>query len=139
MNFRSDKVIPVIIFVASFAIGMPVALLLVERNATVTICHSRTKDLKGLIQTADVLICAVGRPEMVKGDWIKPGAVVIDVATVKVDAPELEKGYKWVGDVAFDEAMEVASAITPVPGGVGPMTITMLMKNTIAASLAITK
>ncbi|MBT3240436.1 MAG: bifunctional methylenetetrahydrofolate dehydrogenase/methenyltetrahydrofolate cyclohydrolase FolD [Chloroflexi bacterium] len=115
-------------------VGMPVALMLVEHNATVTICHSRTKDLKGLIQTADVLVCAVGRPEMVKGDWIKPGAVVIDVATVKVDAPELEKGYKWVGDVAFDEAMEVASAITPVPGGVGPMTIAILLQNTLKAA-----
>jgi 5,10-methylene-tetrahydrofolate dehydrogenase/methenyl tetrahydrofolate cyclohydrolase len=115
-------------------VGMPVALLLVERNATVTICHSRTKDLKGVISQADVLVCAVGRPEMVKGDWIKPGAVVIDVATVKVDDPTAEKGYKWVGDVAFDEAVEVASAITPVPGGVGPMTIAMLLQNTMKAA-----
>jgi 5,10-methylene-tetrahydrofolate dehydrogenase/methenyl tetrahydrofolate cyclohydrolase len=115
-------------------VGMPVALLLVERNATVTICHSRTKDLKGVISQADVLVCAVGRPEMVRGDWIKPGAVVIDVATVKVDDPGSEKGYKWVGDVAFDEAVEVASAITPVPGGVGPMTIAMLLQNTMKAA-----
>ena len=115
-------------------VGMPVALLLVERNATVTICHSRTKDLPGVIRQADILIAAVGRPEMVKGDWLKPGVVIIDVGTNKVDAPEEEKGYKWVGDVDFDAAMEVAAAITPVPRGVGPMTIAMLLQNTLKAA-----
>ena len=114
-------------------VGMPVALLLVGRNATVTICHSRTKDIPSVTREADVLIAAVGRPEMVRGDWIKPGAVVIDVGVNRVDAPETEKGYKLVGDVNFEEAKEVASAITPVPGGVGPMTIAMLMENTYIA------
>jgi 5,10-methylene-tetrahydrofolate dehydrogenase/methenyl tetrahydrofolate cyclohydrolase len=115
-------------------VGMPVALLLVERNATVTICHSRTKDMKSYIKNADILVTAVGRPEMVPGDWIKPGAVIIDVATVKVDAPEAPKGYLWKGDVNFEEAKDVASAITPVPGGVGPMTIAMLLSNTLKAA-----
>lgn len=115
-------------------VGMPVALLLVERNATVTICHSRTKDLPGVCRRADVLIAAVGRPEMVKGDWVKPGAVVIDVGVNRVDAPETEKGYRLAGDVDYDEVKEVASAITPVPGGVGPMTIAMLLRNTVRAA-----
>lgn len=115
-------------------VGMPVALLLVKRNATVTICHSRTKDLPAVCRQADILIAAVGRPEMVRGDWIKPGAVVIDVGVNRVDDPSTEKGYKLVGDVAFDEAKEVASAITPVPGGVGPMTIAMLLRNTVRAA-----
>lgn len=115
-------------------VGMPVALLLVERNATVTICHSRTKDLAGKIRGADVLVSAIGRPEMVPGDWIKPGATVIDVATVKVEDPDTEKGYKWVGDVNYEEAKDVAAAITPVPGGVGPMTIAMLLDNTLKAA-----
>ena len=112
-------------------VGMPVALLLVEQNATVTICHSRTKDMKSYIKNADILITAVGRPEMVPGDWIKPGAVIIDVATVKVDDPDAPKGYVWKGDVNYEEAKDVASAITPVPGGVGPMTIAMLLSNTL--------
>lgn len=115
-------------------VGMPVALLLVRRNATVTICHSRTKDLPGVVRSADVLIAAVGRAEMVRGDWIKPGAVVIDVGTNRVEDPTHPKGARLVGDVAFDEAKEVASAITPVPGGVGPMTIAMLMRNTMRAA-----
>lgn len=115
-------------------VGMPVALLLVERNATVTICHSRTKDLPGVCSQADILIAAVGRPEMVKKDWVKPGAYVIDVGINRVDDPSLEKGYKLVGDVAFDEVAEVAEAVTPVPGGVGPMTIAMLMNNTLRAA-----
>jgi 5,10-methylene-tetrahydrofolate dehydrogenase/methenyl tetrahydrofolate cyclohydrolase len=113
---------------------MPVALLLVERNATVTICHSRTKDMKSYIKNADILVSAVGRPEMVPGDWIKPGAVIIDVATVKVDDPDAPKGYVWKGDVNYEEAKEVATAITPVPGGVGPMTIAMLLSNTLKAA-----
>ena len=112
-------------------VGMPVALLLVKRDATVTICHSRSKDLPGICRSADVLIAAVGRPEMVKADWIKPGAVVIDVGTNRVDDPTSEKGYRLAGDVAFDEAKEVAGWISPYPGGVGPMTITMLLRNTV--------
>jgi 5,10-methylene-tetrahydrofolate dehydrogenase/methenyl tetrahydrofolate cyclohydrolase len=115
-------------------VGMPVALLLVRENATVTICHSRSKNLPDIIRGADVLITAVGRAEMVKGDWIKPGAVVIDVGTNRVDDASKAKGYRLVGDVAFDEAKETAGWITPVPGGVGPMTIAMLLKNTLKAS-----
>jgi methylenetetrahydrofolate dehydrogenase (NADP+)/methenyltetrahydrofolate cyclohydrolase len=115
-------------------VGMPMALLLVGENATVTICHSRTKDLPAVCRAADVLIAAVGRPEMVRGDWIKPGAVVIDVGVNRVDDDTRERGYRLVGDVAFDEAKEVASAITPVPGGVGPMTIATLLKNTVRAA-----
>jgi len=115
-------------------VGMPVALLLVERDATVTICHSRTKNLAEVCRSADVLVAAVGRPEMVKGDWVKPGAVVIDVGVNRVEDPGLEKGYKLVGDVAFNEVKAVASAITPVPGGVGPMTIAMLLRNTVRAA-----
>ncbi len=115
-------------------VGMPVALLLVERDATVTICHSRTRDLADVCRSADVLVAAVGRPEMVRRDWVKPGAVVIDVGVNRVEDASLEKGYKLVGDVAFDEVKEVASAITPVPGGVGPMTIAMLLRNTVRAA-----
>lgn len=115
-------------------VGMPVALLLVRRNATVTICHSRTKDLPGVVRTADVLVAAVGRPEMVRGDWVKPGAVVIDVGVNRVEDPTHPKGSRLVGDVCFDEVKEVASAITPVPGGVGPMTIAMLLRNTVRAA-----
>ena len=115
-------------------VGMPVALLLVKSNATVTICHSRTKDLPGTVRRADVLIAAVGRPEMVRGDWVKPGAVVIDVGINRVDDPSRERGYRLAGDVCFDEVKEVAGAITPVPGGVGPMTIAMLLANTVRAA-----
>lgn len=117
-------------------VGMPVALLLVKSNATVTICHSRTKDLPDRVRQADVLIAAVGRPEMVRGDWVKPGAVVIDVGVNRVDDPSRERGYRLAGDVYFDEVKEVASAITPVPGGVGPMTIAMLLANTVKAAKA---
>lgn len=115
-------------------VGMPVALLLVRRNATVTICHSRTKDLPGVVRQADVLIAAVGRANMVRGDWVKPGAVVIDVGINRIDDPTHPKGSRLVGDVMFDEVKEVAGAITPVPGGVGPMTIAMLMQNTVRAA-----
>jgi len=114
-------------------VGMPVALLLVERNATVTICHSRTRDLPAVCREADVLIAAVGRVEMVKSDWVKPGAVVIDVGTHRVD-DDSEKGYHLTGDVAFDEVAQVAGAISPSPGGVGPMTIAMLLQNTLRAA-----
>jgi len=106
-------------------VGKPVALLLLQKHATVTICHSRTQDLPGVVREADIVVAAVGRPEMVKGDWIKEGAVVIDVGVNRVGEKKL------VGDVAFDEAKEVAGMITPVPGGVGPMTIAMLLQNTL--------
>jgi 5,10-methylene-tetrahydrofolate dehydrogenase/methenyl tetrahydrofolate cyclohydrolase len=117
-------------------VGLPVAMLLLHRNATVTICHSRTQDLPGIVRQADILVAAVGRAEMVKGDWVKPGIVVIDVGMNSVDDPSSEKGYRLVGDVAFEEVKEVASAITPVPGGVGPMTIAMLLRNTINSAKA---
>lgn len=115
-------------------VGMPVALLLVKENATVTICHSRTTNLEDLVRTADILVAAIGKPEFVRGNWIKPGAVVIDVGVNRVEDPSKEKGYRLTGDVAFDEAVEAAGAITPVPGGVGPMTIAMLLKNTLRAA-----
>jgi 5,10-methylene-tetrahydrofolate dehydrogenase/methenyl tetrahydrofolate cyclohydrolase len=119
-------------------VGMPAAMLLVHRNATVTICHSRTKDLPSVCRRADILVASVGRPEIVKADWVKPGAYVIDVGSNRVESPDTESGYKWVGDVAFDEVKEVAAAITPSPGGVGPMTIAGLLKNTLrAAEIAI--
>ena len=115
-------------------VGMPVALLLVRANATVTICHSRTRNLPDVVRSADVLIAAVGRAQMVRGDWVKPGAVVIYVGINRIDDPTHPKGSRLVGDVAFDEVKEVASAITPVPGGVGPMTIAMLLNNTVRAA-----
>lgn len=115
-------------------VGMPVALLLVRADATVTICHSRTKDLPSVVRQADVLVAAVGRAQMVRGDWVKPGAVVIDVGINRIDDPSAPKGSRLVGDVAFDEVKEVASHITPVPGGVGPMTIAMLLRNTYRAA-----
>jgi len=115
-------------------VGMPAALLLVKENATVTVCHSRTKDLANVVRQADILIAAIGRTEMVQGDWIKPGAAVIDVGmNSKPDATK-KKGYRLVGDVDFEAAKEVAGYITPVPGGVGPMTIAMLMANTLRAA-----
>jgi methylenetetrahydrofolate dehydrogenase (NADP+)/methenyltetrahydrofolate cyclohydrolase len=107
--------------------GKPMAQLLLEANATVTVCHSRTRDLGEVCRRADILIAAVGRPEMVRGDWVKPGATVIDVGINRTD-----DGLK--GDVAFDEAVEVAGAITPVPGGVGPMPIACLLRNTLQAA-----
>lgn len=115
-------------------VGMPVALLLVRANATVTICHSRTKDLARVCAGADVLVAAVGRTEMVRGDWIKPGAVVIDVGINRVDDPSRPRGYRLVGDVNYAEAEQVAGWLTPVPGGVGPMTIAMLLRNTLKAA-----
>jgi len=115
-------------------VGLPAALLLIERNATVTVCHSRTKNLPETVRGADILIAAVGRPEMVRGDWIKPGAAVIDVGINRVDDPSAKRGYRLVGDVAFDEVRTVAGAATPVPGGVGPMTIAMLLQNTLHAA-----
>ena len=115
-------------------VGMPVSLLLVDANATVTICHSRTKDTPAITRKADVLVAAVGIPEYVRGDWIKPGATVIDVGVNRVEDNSRKRGYRLVGDVNFDEALEVAGAITPVPGGVGPMTIAMLLQNTLRAA-----
>jgi 5,10-methylene-tetrahydrofolate dehydrogenase/methenyl tetrahydrofolate cyclohydrolase len=113
---------------------MPAALLLIGKNATTTVCHSRTRDLPDVVRQADILIAAIGKAEMVRGDWIKPGAAVIDVGINSKEDPTKEKGYRLVGDVNFDEAKEVAGWITPVPGGVGPMTIAMLMKNTLRAA-----
>ncbi|WP_271022670.1 bifunctional methylenetetrahydrofolate dehydrogenase/methenyltetrahydrofolate cyclohydrolase FolD [Rhizobium sp. RCAM05973] len=115
--------------------GKPMAQLLLNANATVTTAHSRTKDLAAVARTADILVAAVGRPEMVKADWIKPGATVIDVGINRIAAPERGEGKsRLVGDVAYVEASDVAAAITPVPGGVGPMTIAMLMANTVIAA-----
>ena len=115
--------------------GKPMAQLLLNANATVTIAHSRTKNLSEVCRNADILVAAVGRPEMVKADWVKPGATVIDVGINRVPAPERGEGKtRLVGDVAFREVSEVASTITPVPGGVGPMTIAMLMANTVIAA-----
>jgi methylenetetrahydrofolate dehydrogenase (NADP+)/methenyltetrahydrofolate cyclohydrolase len=119
-------------------VGKPIAQLLLQQNCTVTIAHSKTKDLAGLCRSADILIAAVGRPEMIKGDWIKPGATVIDVGINRVPAA-VEGKTKLVGDVAFAQAVEVAGLITPVPGGVGPMTIACLLRNTLTASKRIEK
>jgi methylenetetrahydrofolate dehydrogenase (NADP+)/methenyltetrahydrofolate cyclohydrolase len=120
-------------------VGRPMASLLLRKapggNATVTVCHSRTPDLGEMTRQADILIVAIGWPDTVKADMVKPGAVVIDVGTNRVDDDTRERGWRLVGDVAFDEVKEVASAITPVPGGVGPMTITMLMSNTVDAAV----
>lgn len=115
-------------------VGMPVALLLVRRNATVTICHSYSKDLPAITRQADVLIVAAGEPELVRGDWVKPGAVVVDVGINRIEDPSSPQGNRLVGDVAFEEVKEVAKALTPVPGGVGPMIIAMLLKNTVRAA-----
>ena len=120
----------------SMIVGKPMALLLVSKNsnATVTIAHSRSKDLAAICRRADILIAAVGRPDMVKADWVKPGAVVIDVGINRVADPSKKSGYRLTGDVAYQEVAPLCSAITPVPGGVGPMTIAMLMKNTLQAA-----
>lgn len=117
-------------------VGMPMALLLIHANATVTVVHSRTQDIPEVVGRSDIVIGAMGRPQMIKGDWFKEGAVCIDVATVKVDDPEAKKGYRWVGDFEFDVAKERVAAISPVPGGVGPMTIGMLLKNTLRGAEA---
>jgi methylenetetrahydrofolate dehydrogenase (NADP+)/methenyltetrahydrofolate cyclohydrolase len=115
-------------------VGKPMAQLLLKDSCTVTIAHSRTKDLPGVCRAADIVVAAVGRPEMVKGDWIKPGATVIDVGINRIPAPEKGEGkHRLVGDVEFASAVEVAGAITPVPGGVGPMTIACLLANTVTA------
>ncbi len=119
-------------------VGRPMAALLLQDgpggNATVTVCHSRTRNIGDVTRQADILIVAIGKPEFVTGDMIKPGAVVIDVGVNRVDDPTRRQGYRLVGDVLFAQAKHVASAITPVPGGVGPMTITMLLHNTVQAA-----
>lgn len=119
----------------SMIVGKPMANLLVSKkaNATVTIAHSRTADLPGLCRTADILVAAVGRPEMVKADYVKPGAVVLDVGINRIEDATRPRGYRIVGDVDFEAVKDTCSAITPVPGGVGPMTIAMLMANTVKA------
>ena len=116
-------------------VGKPLLQLLLNENATVTVAHSRTRDLPGVCRRADLLFAAVGRPEMIRGDWIKPGATVIDVGINRITGADGKN--RIVGDVAYDEAAEVAGAITPVPGGVGPMTIACLLVNTVRAACAI--
>jgi methylenetetrahydrofolate dehydrogenase (NADP+)/methenyltetrahydrofolate cyclohydrolase len=128
----------VVIVGRSNIVGKPVAAILMQKkkgaNATVTVCHSRTQDLASIVRTGDIVVAAIGSPKFITADMVKPGAVVIDVGTNRVDDPAAKKGYRWVGDVDFDAVSEKASAITPVPGGVGPMTIVMLMKNTVMAA-----
>jgi len=128
----------VVIVGRSTIVGRPMAALLLQDgpggNATVTVCHSRTRDIKSVTRQADILIVAIGKAEFVTGEMIKPGAVVVDVGVNRMDDPSLKKGYRLVGDVQFEEAKKVAGAITPVPGGVGPMTITMLLYNTVQAA-----
>jgi len=126
----------VVIIGRSMIVGKPLALLLMAKsaNATVTVAHSRTKDLADVCRRADILIAAVGWAELVKADWVKEGAVVIDVGVNRVDDATKKRGYRLVGDVAFDEVAPKCRAITPVPGGVGPMTIAMLMRNTLQAA-----
>lgn len=121
----------------SILVGKPLALLLMQKskraNATVTVCHSRSANLAELARQADILIAAIGRPHFVTADMVKPGAVVIDVGINRIDAPEKKRGYRLVGDVDYDAVAPIASHISPVPGGVGPMTVAMLMKNTVSA------
>ncbi|HEV7278079.1 MAG TPA: bifunctional methylenetetrahydrofolate dehydrogenase/methenyltetrahydrofolate cyclohydrolase [Devosiaceae bacterium] len=116
-------------------VGRPMAQLLLRENCTVTIAHSRTRDLPGVVRQGDIVVAAVGRPQLIKGDWIKPGATVIDVGTNRIDAPERGEGKtRLLGDVDFAAASQVAGAITPVPGGVGPMTIACLLANTVTTA-----
>lgn len=115
-------------------VGLPMAFLLLHRNATITICHSRTQNMADIIRQADILVAAIGKPRYVKGDWIKPGATVIDVGINEIPDATKKSGKRLVGDVDFDAAKEIAGAITPVPGGVGVMTIAMLMQNTLTAA-----
>jgi methylenetetrahydrofolate dehydrogenase (NADP+)/methenyltetrahydrofolate cyclohydrolase len=127
----------VVVLGRSMIVGKPVALLLMQKgpgaDATVTVAHSRTRNLPEVTRTADILIAAIGQPEMVTSEYVRDGAVVIDVGINRKDDPTTERGYRLVGDVAFDEVASKAAAITPVPGGVGPMTIAMLMANTVSA------
>ena len=129
----------VVVVGRSSIVGRPMAALLLRKgpggNATVTVAHSRTPDLGAVTREADILIVAIGQPDLIRGDMVKPGAVVIDVGVNRVDDDTRERGYRLTGDVAFDEVKEVASAISPVPGGVGPMTIAMLLSNTLDAAV----
>jgi len=131
----------VVVVGRSNIVGRPMASLLLRKgpggDATVTVAHSRTPDLASVTRDADIVIVAVGRPRTLVGEMVRPGAVVIDVGSNRIEDPDSEKGYRYVGDVDFEEVAEVASAITPVPGGVGPMTITMLLSNTVDAAVAI--
>jgi methylenetetrahydrofolate dehydrogenase (NADP+)/methenyltetrahydrofolate cyclohydrolase len=128
----------VVVVGRSNIVGKPVANMLVQKaegaDATVTICHSRTKDLPSVTRLADILIAAIGQPEFVTAEMVKPGAVVIDVGVNRVDDPSSPKGFRWLGDVKYEEVAAKASAISPVPGGVGPMTITMLLYNTVESA-----
>ena len=135
-SVRSDLAgLEAVVIGRSNIVGKPMAQLLLAENCTVTIAHSRTRDLAGVVRRADLVVAAVGRAEMVRGSWIKPGAIVIDVGIQRVAGPDGKS--RLVGDVAFDEAAQVAGAITPVPGGVGPMTVACLLRNTLAAASAI--
>ncbi|HHT75180.1 MAG: bifunctional methylenetetrahydrofolate dehydrogenase/methenyltetrahydrofolate cyclohydrolase FolD [Methanomassiliicoccaceae archaeon] len=128
----------VVVVGRSNIVGKPVAAILVQKrkgaNATVTIAHSRTRDLASITRSADILVAAMGSPQFIKADMVREGAVVIDVGSNRIDDPSAKRGYRWVGDVDFEAVKEKASAITPVPGGVGPMTIVMLMKNTVLSA-----
>lgn len=127
----------VVVIGRSILVGKPAALLFLAENCTVTLAHSKTADLPGLCRTADILVPAVGRPEMVRGDWVKPGAVVVDVGINRVPAPEKGEGKtRLVGDAHYESCASVAGFITPVPGGVGPMTIACLLRNTVLAACA---
>jgi methylenetetrahydrofolate dehydrogenase (NADP+)/methenyltetrahydrofolate cyclohydrolase len=135
-SVRSDLTgLEAVVIGRSNIVGKPMAQLLLAENCTVTIAHSRTRDLASVVRRADLVVAAVGRAEMVRGSWIKPGAIVIDVGIQRVAGPDGKS--RLVGDVAFDEAVQVAGAITPVPGGVGPMTVACLLRNTLAAAKAI--
>jgi methylenetetrahydrofolate dehydrogenase (NADP+) / methenyltetrahydrofolate cyclohydrolase len=132
-SVRKDlKGLNAVVLGRSNIVGKPMAQLLIKEDCTVTVAHSRTRDIEAVCRSADILVAAVGRPEFVKGSWVKPGAIVIDVGINRITGPD-GKG-KLVGDVAYDEAVKVAGAITPVPGGVGPMTIACLLKNTLEAA-----
>jgi 5,10-methylene-tetrahydrofolate dehydrogenase/methenyl tetrahydrofolate cyclohydrolase len=115
-------------------VGLPTALLLLHRGATLMICHPHTEDIQGISRRADILVAAIDEPGMVKGDWVKPGAAVIDVGWSRVKDPSAKSGYRVVGNVDFDEVKEVAGYLTPVPGGTGPMTIALLLQNTLLSA-----
>ncbi len=115
-------------------VGLPLALMLQKANATVTLCHSHTRNLPGLVRQADVLIAALGRPLFVQAEWLKPGVAIIDVGTNRIEDPSSKRGWRWAGDVDFERARQVAGVISKVPGGVGPMTITMLLQHTLLAA-----
>ena len=131
---HDDDNIEAVVIGRSNIVGKPMAQLLLDANATVTIAHSRTKDLPDVVRRADIVVAAVGRPEMVKADWLKPGATVVDVGINRLPPAEGEAKGRLVGDVDYGPASEVAGAITPVPGGVGPMTIAVLLRNTLVAA-----